>query len=397
MSSNETLTECKNYVTTLLKSSIPETLLFHNLKHTESVVKDAIELGAGVGLSESDMEILLLAAWFHDTGYTVKYEGHEKESERIAAEFLKERNYPADGLNKVVNCIRATQLPQEPKDTLSKLLCDADLFGIAKKSFLKYGQLLRVEWGNNYKKAYTEEEWLKVELEFLHSHKYFTNYAKEKYSDQKRKNINKLKKKLEKLTKPNTQIMSKLEKKETKKEQQSEGSKRGIETMFRVTSTNHIRLSAIADNKANIMLSINAIIISITVSSLLPGFGANPDLIVPSAILVLVCVLSMIFATLSTMPKVTSGKFTQDDIKQKRANLLFFGNFHKMKLEDFEWGMTEMMNDRSFLYGSMIKDLYYLGLVLAKKYKYLRVCYTVFMLGIIISVISFAITFIIKE
>ena len=137
------------------------------------------------------------------------------------------------------------------------------------------------------------------------------------------------------------------------------------------------------------MLSINAIIISIVASSLMPKLDKNSFLIIPTISLMLVCVLSVVFATLSTIPKITKGTFTRDDIRQKRANLLFFGNFYNMTLEDFQWGMGEVMKDRDFLYGSMVRDIYFLGKVLAKKYRYLRICYNIFMFGLVITVIVF--------
>lgn len=77
----------------------------------------------------------------------------------------------------------------------------------------------------------------------------------------------------------------------------------------------------------------------------------------------------------------------------KKSNLLFFGNFYNMKLEDFSWGMKSLMEDQEYLYDSMIKDFYNLGQVLGVKYKHLRMCYTIFMSGLIISVVSFGIAF----
>ena len=168
---------------------------------------------------------------------------------------------------------------------------------------------------------------------------------------------------------------------------------RGVETMYRTTYRTHVNLSSIADNKANIMLSINAIIISIVVSSLVPKFSINPSLIIPTCILLVVCLVAVVFATLSTRPKVTEGKFTRADIEQKRSNLLFFGNYYNMDIEDFHWGMMEMIKDSDFLYSSMTRDLYFLGKVLAQKYKYLSICYSVFMFGLIVSVIAFAISY----
>ena len=164
---------------------------------------------------------------------------------------------------------------------------------------------------------------------------------------------------------------------------------RGVQTMFRTCLRNHTNLSAIADNKASIMLSINAIIISIVLTVLLPRFSTQPDIILPTIVLLTVCVLAIIFATLSTIPRVTSGTFTEADIKEKRANLLFFGNFHRMPVEDFERAINTVMDDPEYLYGSMARDSYYLGKVLYTKYRYLRFCYLVFMFRLILSVISF--------
>jgi hypothetical protein len=144
-----------------------------------------------------------------------------------------------------------------------------------------------------------------------------------------------------------------------------------------------------ADNKANILITINSIILSVVVSVLIRKLEENPNLIVPTVILVSVCLTTMVFAILATRPNVLQGKFNKDDIKKKRTNLLFFGNFHSMDIENYEWAMKEMMKDGDYLYGSMIKDIYYLGKVLGKKYKYLRISYNIFMFGFIVAIVAF--------
>src|SRR5438128_6150236 len=140
-------------------------------------------------------------------------------------------------------------------------------------------------------------------------------------------------------------------------------------------------------------LTLNTLIIGAIVTTLIRKLEDFPYLTIPTFMLLTVGLVCMIFAVLSTRPKISAGIFTKDEIHQRKANLLFFGNFHKMGLPDFEWGMKEMMNDREFLYETMIKDFYFLGQVLGRKYRYLRICYNIFMLGIIISVIGFAIAF----
>jgi hypothetical protein len=165
--------------------------------------------------------------------------------------------------------------------------------------------------------------------------------------------------------------------------------------MFRITLSNHTRLSDIADSKANILLSVNAIIISIALSTLLPKLGSekNEYLVMPTFIMLLFSVITIIFAILSTKPKVTSGEFTKEDLKNRKVNLLFFGNFYKMNLDDYTPAVREMMEDRDYLYDSMIRDLYYLGVVLNRKYRLLSITYQIFMVGIIVSVIAFVFAF----
>jgi uncharacterized membrane protein len=162
-----------------------------------------------------------------------------------------------------------------------------------------------------------------------------------------------------------------------------------------VTIKNHIALSDIADTKANILLSVNAIIISLALSNLIPKLDnpSNDYLIYPTIIFVLFAIVSMILAVLATRPNVTSGEFTKEDVDNKNVNLLFFGNFHKMNLAEYEWAIQEMLKDKDYIYNSLTKDLYFLGIVLQRKYNLLRWTYTIFMIGMILSVIAFAISF----
>ena len=158
---------------------------------------------------------------------------------------------------------------------------------------------------------------------------------------------------------------------------------------------NHTRLSDIADSKANILLSVNAIIISVCLSVLVPKLDApkNTHLIIPTFFLLLSSVLTIIFAILSTKPNVTKTNFTKQDIADRKVNLLFFGNFQQMLFDDFNNSMKDLIKDRNYIYDSLTKDLYFLGKVLDRKYKLLSVTYQIFMAGIIISVLSFAYAF----
>ena len=109
--------------------------------------------------------------------------------------------------------------------------------------------------------------------------------------------------------------------------------------------------------------------------------------------ILLTLMTTIIFAVISTRPKITSLSISKEDIKERKGNLLFFGNFINMPVEDYEWGMKELMEDRDYLYNNLIRDIYYLGVVLGKKYRYLHIAYNVFMYGLISSVIAYIIAF----
>lgn len=382
----------QKYVFNLFKNNEQQVLIYHKYSHTVDVVNAAEEIALGSGLSSEKMELLLIAAWFHDTGYLIQHDGHEEISAQNAKEFLLERNFPVEKIDIVVSAIMATKLPQNPKNLIEDILCDADFAHLGKKQYLESCQLLRLE-KELLKIKLTDEDWLNTEIEFLSKHSYHSEYAQREFANGKARNILRLQKLLSerKLREEKEQARKKKEK------DKFEIPDRGVETMFRVAFRNHINLSSIADSKANIMLSINAIIISISLTTLIPRIDFQPGLVYPTILLLIVCIVTIIFATLSTRPKISEGKFTRDDIAAHKPNLLFFGNFHGMPLDEFTWGMEELMKNRDYLYGSLIKDFYFLGVVLAKKYRYLRICYGIFMYGMILVVASFLLAFLLVK
>lgn len=400
------LTEVEADVADHFTKFISAEYVYHDYQHTRDVVEAVKLIGEGYELSAKEMEILQLAAWFHDTGHDKGSDGHELRSKELAERYLTARDYNPEDLKIVVRCIMATRLDIEPTNLLEQIMCDGDLSHLGSKLYWDRCWRVRQELLLTQNKVMSEKEWFEFELDFLERHNYYTEVARELYGKRKKKYIKQLKKQKLRLDPEVVEFMeeleAKVEKKKKKKNKKGENGEkeikqlnlgRGVETMYRTTYRTHVNLSSIADNKANIMLSINAIIISIVVSSLVPQFGANPTLVAPTILLLSVCLMALVFAILSTRPKITEGKFTREDIEHKRANLLFFGNFYKMDINDFHHGMMEMIKDSDFLYSSMTRDLYYLGVVLAKKYRYLRICYNIFMYGLIISVAVFALVF----
>ena len=306
----------------------------------------------------------------------------------------------------------ATKWPQCPTNLTEQILCDADLFHLGTENFAAKNKLLRQELNQLFEKKISKKEWREKNIFFLQQHRYFTDYARTHLEPVKQRHLQELltrndkkedetivekivTKPLESPFKPAEQVIDKEKEKKISEKERLARTERSIATMFRIMSENHVNLSKMADSKANIMISVNTIVMSIMVSVLLGKLQFYPEYIVPTIILLVVCLSAVVFAILSTRPNISQGTFTKEDIENKKVNLLFFGNFYNMSLPDYDWAMKEMMNDREYLHSSMIKDIYFLGVVLARKYKYLRISYNIFMFGLIIGILAFAVAFII--
>jgi HD superfamily phosphodiesterase len=390
------LKKCEDFVKDHYTRKVSENLTFHSIAHVRRTVKSALLIGENSGLSSNDLEILALAAWFHDCGHSEIYDGHEDISMEIAKRYLDGQNYTAGNTEKVLAAINSTKILNKPQTLIEKYLHDADLVHLGKKNYFKRNKELRSEWKNLLDKSYSEEEWLRLNIQFISNHDFETDYAKQIFGDQRLINLSLLQESLERLTameKKNEKSPEEIKDLLLVKTKKTKTPDRGIETMFRLTSKNHFTLSSIADTKASTLISVNAIIISIIVSILVSKLQDDPTLIIPTVMILMTLMCTIIFAVISTRPKITSLSISKEDIKERKGNLLFFGNFINMPVEDYEWGMKELMEDRDYLYNNLIRDIYYLGVVLGKKYRYLHIAYNVFMYGLISSVIAYIIAF----
>ena len=416
------LTEAQNYVSDLFLTKINKSIRFHTLQHTQEVVIACEKIADYYQLPGDDRFALSLAAWFHDTGYSSgQAKNHETVSIELATNFMKQHNVGQDIINNVISCINATRLPQNPTNIIEQIICDADLFHLGTEDFKEKNKLLREELNDFGGMDLSKKDWRKLNVEFLEKHKYFTTYGKQQLQPLKEVYLEELKEKLngndkkdkkanrdekkedvpkQKDKEKNKSLideeMKKADEIKKKKEKESQ-SERAISTVFRIVAQSQNNLSQMADTKSNILISVNAIILSFVIGTLFKQLLTDSNLQIPVTMLVIVCVLAMVFSILATRPNITSGTFTKEDVADKKTNLLFFGNFHKMGLTDYDWAMTEMLSDKNYLYGSMIKDTYFLGIVLARKYRYLRIAYNIFMYGLILSMIAFSISFLLPE
>lgn len=395
------LDQVYDYALNYFKTHDTTKLVYHNKKHTEDVAKAATQIANHYQLNDRDFFIVSAAAWFHDLGYMLSLINHEEHSVTIAKTFLEEHKVDAEDIKVIEACILATRMPQKPANQLENILCDADLFHLGTDDFKKKDEQMHEEYNELNHADLNKLAWRQKSIKFLEAHQYHTDYCRLLLNTQKAKNIEDLK---EKVANAVTKLEDKPHKKpeedinpafpvpeivSIKKKDKKERPEKGIETMFRISSSNHQRLSDMADNKAHIMITVNSIILSAIISLLLRRLSEYGYLIVPTFILLTVSLLAMTFSILSTRPSIPPGTFTKQDVDDKIVNLLFFGNFYKMPLEDYQYGMQKVMEDKDFLYGSLIKDVYTQGVVLGKKYRLLRIGYNIFMFGLIISVIAF--------
>ncbi|MFZ1327903.1 MAG: Pycsar system effector family protein [Chitinophagaceae bacterium] len=418
MSENQILTlqEAQALVADLLTNKLSKNIKFHTLQHTQEVVAACQSLADYHQLPEDDRFALILAAWFHDTGYTGgEAKDHEALSIKLATDFLTIHSASTEVRDKVIGCINATRIPQSPDNIIEKIICDADLFHLGTDDFKEKSRLLREEIIEFGEQDLPKKVWRRTNIRFLEGHKYFTPYGKEKLQPikdqhlaelkQKEKNNDEMKpvkaeksdKKDKLKEKGKSPILTPEAEEAKRKKDKEKEADRSIATVFRIMANNHMALSQMADSKANILISVNAIILSILIGNLIDKLQTDPNLQIPLALIAVVCVASIVFGILATRPNVSSGKFSHEDIASKRTNLLFFGNFHNASLEDYSWGMTEMLGDKNYMNSSMIKDNYFLGVVLAKKYKYLRIAYNIFMYGLILSILAFVVASMLPE
>ncbi len=377
--------KAEQYVTTLFNEHAKPELLFHNLQHTISVVERTKEIAGHYYLSENDMLAVYIAAWFHDTGYLfTDPQQHEEKSVELMQEFMQQHAPSVKFTDIIASCIMATRPPHEHDNLLKEIICDADTYHLGTNEFKETNRKVWEEF-NATGTTVTKEEWDSKTIELLKNHQFYTKYCKDLLEKRKKKNMKKLKIKPEEKDKPEeVKNLSDFEK------DKSGLMTKGIQTMLRLTSQNHFHLSDMADSKANILISVNAIIISVILGVLMRKLEEAPYLAIPTIIFLLVSLATIVVSIVATRPKITGGTFTSQDILDKKTNLLFFGNFYKSSYDEYNGAMRAMMSDTDYLYGSLIKDIYTLGTVLGRKYKLVRLAYNIFMIGIIVSVIAFA-------
>ncbi|MCB0577959.1 MAG: HD domain-containing protein [Phaeodactylibacter sp.] len=382
------LQDARKYVYDYLAEHLPAAYVFHDYDHAEEVAEMSALLAKKAGLPQEEAILLQLAAWFHDVGYSSGVQGHEERSADVARRFLEEKGIREERIQYVQQLIRSTRHDNIPDTVPEKLLHDANYSFLGRKRFDRRGQLLRLEEERVSGERYGLLEWNRKLLDLQMSTKFHTIWGQEEFSKRRNKNIASHKENLIKARK--TTIRKKTGK----------DFGRGVDTIYRVTLRNHINLSSIADGKANMIISINTLVLSILITAASAGFslsqaaiGENLKFAIPVITLMLTSLTAISFAVFSAMPKVSGQQFTEEDVRQHRVSLLYFGNFLKIPKDEFVDYLRGLKEDQEVLYDDLSRDLYNLGQVLQKKYRLLTYAYRVFVGGLALSFIAFLTAF----
>lgn len=186
---SDTYDHCMN----ILENTRCKSLPFHSIEHTKEVYEYVKTIAKYEEVFGQDLEPILIAALFHDTGMAETYVNHEEQSAAYAKEFLTKQDYPPVKLEAVVSCILATKMPQDPKTQAEKIICDADLYHLGLESYIFRNERLRSEWEQFFDLKYSDEEWYAINVEFLENQKYHTWFGKTVLKNRKDLNCNMLK------------------------------------------------------------------------------------------------------------------------------------------------------------------------------------------------------------
>ncbi len=193
------LNTVEDYVIKYYEKNTPAENLYHNIEHVKNVVSLVEEIGKNSESTKEEIEMLKIAAWFHDIGHLEVWEGHEERSAEFASDYLTSENYSMEKINVVTGCILATKVPHSPNNYLEEIICDADIAHAGSDSFFEQSALLKQELEKRKRKIISEIDWLKKNISFVEGNNFYTSYANSKFKDMRNNNILLLQEKLKKL------------------------------------------------------------------------------------------------------------------------------------------------------------------------------------------------------
>jgi len=390
----ELLRDTALYVRDYYAAHVNDQYSFHNYNRTVNIVRNCDALGVTMNLGGQELKLAHLAAWFTELGFSEDHRNYQGKSVKLAREYFRTKKLDDGVFEKLEECILSTRVPQQPVSVISQLICDATMYHLAEKDSLQLAESLRNEFAAVAQVEYSDEEWINEYIKMINNHFYFTRTAREIFQKRKEKTLAAFQAKREMVRLVQQESPGEFENyipaKEKKVAEEALKLERGVQTLYRITETRHMDLSNKAHDKASLLISVNSIIMSIVLSVLVTKLEENRYLLIPTAFLVITSAVTIVVSIISTRPRIIGRVQSANEEK----NLLFYGDFANLSVNDYKKAMRELYTHPVDLYDSLSRDIYYQGVVLKWKFKYINIAYNIFMYGFISTIIAFILAFI---
>jgi pycsar effector protein len=362
-------------------------LVFHNFGRTRALVDATREVAKGAKLDNGELPVVLLAAWFHDTGYAVGPKGNRKQSAEVARAFLAEQRQPQHFAEEVAAAIQASDSPS-PDRLVQEVLHDALLLPIASKNYLALADQFRLERERRNAEVHSDVEWSQICIAFLDNHPFRTRYAQLEYNSGRAGNLVRLHKLLR-------EQVGDVAHQDAEQVKVTKGVGKTVENIFDSISRNQIQLFKILDRRTSTMIQVNAIMITLIVGLLLRRVEEQRQLLIPTLLLLTVNLVT-IFICIYSLRAGRSGlrRILGADGAAHDQNLLMFTNDTPWSLEEYRARMNRLATNWPALQQTLVEDMYFIRKLLLERTRALRYSYDVFIAGLAISVLAFAIAII---
>ncbi|MFV8224792.1 HD domain-containing protein [Christiangramia aquimixticola] len=189
---NREFHKIRDNVLARLESELPPHLTYHDVKHTMEVVENVEFLAELNSLNNKDTILIKIAALYHDSGFIISKDNHEENSCRLATKDLEQLQFPQDVIEFVCEMILATKIPQDANNISQQIIADADLFYLGTDKYNHYAKKLFNEL-KHFKPEITQLEWLKIQIEFMEQHRFYTQYGQTELAPVKMNHLKRLK------------------------------------------------------------------------------------------------------------------------------------------------------------------------------------------------------------
>ncbi|HEY4197984.1 MAG TPA: Pycsar system effector family protein [Mucilaginibacter sp.] len=399
METKKILEGIEHFVIGLYQEAKTDEPAFHNLPHLREVLNATQNMALHYQKDDEETFMLTSAAWFIGAGYLSRGKRNEK-SITIAKSFLKNEAVPKAIIRQVIRCITAAKGSAKPFGLLEYISHDANSLYVASARFSALNRQRKEELFASRKRKISDADWTLKSIRLLENHRFYTDYCQKRFELQKQNNIAELKNaapdtsegKTKKAGNGTTEKSGEKNISETAPGSvdyhHRERAERGIQTLFKMVTGNNQRLSSMADNKSHILITVNSIIISAIFTVVIRKADSDDYTRIPAFMMMLTSTISIIVSIIATRPRVHHGKITSSDSGYRYADLLSFGTYFKTDIDTYVLGMQNLINDSDLLYEALIQYMHAQGIVIGKKYDLLRLAYTLFMYGLVLSVLT---------